>query len=321
MPKVSSSLMVLLVLRIPIFRFTRISIDKAALYVSAPSDSTPKGTHNLSLTMSSHRNETGNRTESENTSHVRNLAALEHAQISDSNRSKLHVTHPKLAHGRPGPIPQNGVKTVPSRLVDATPIVSSTLSDSSRLETVANLNPSAVGPKNGTKADADSEFFEAAHVVVGGACRRSGFFARRGCALGCTCAWYEYCDTSVLEVVEFSNAGTCAARWSLALLGILLICCLNTCIYVACCLRDESCNEMESTAVEPESFCMEDRQSFVSQSTGESEWSAWPLQDTRLSGSHRSSRIKRFFTSVRHTWRDHCRSHTMMLDGQHAYYH
>lgn len=238
MQKMSIHVVVPLLVRIPGVFFARISIDKIALYVSAPSDLHLKKSSNFSLTAQLQRNDTGIRKDGNSTSQVWNVAPPEHAKVPDVHRSKLHAMRSKSDQEHPLLISQSDLKTVSSRHAESPPKTFSTLSE--LLSTVENpKGPTYVRtPKKTTWADVQSNFFQAAGLVPGVPCKRSGFFAGHGCSLGCTCAWYEYCSKNKREHLESINVGMCTTSTFAPLLLMLLLCFSNICLCMICLSKD-----------------------------------------------------------------------------------
>lgn len=257
MSKISIQITVLLLARVPGFLFARISIDKVAFYVSAPSDPNPKNSSNLSLNATSHRDHIG---------------------------PALHARHPMLLQASSRTVHRTGLNTVASNWSES-------------LLTVARPNASSFGltPKNASKANARINFFQAAGLVEGEACKRFGFFRGRGCALGCICNWYQYCDTSAEEEdSRFANVGMCAVRWKALLLFVLLLCSSTTCVCFFTLGNKQSSDEDEV-----------------------SDEDATPRSFTRGSSSSRNS-VKRFklsLSNLKHSARDANRSRTKQMDG------
>lgn len=81
-------------------------------------------------------------------------------------------------------------------------------------------------PTHTSKEDAQKEFFEIAGILPGSSCKRSGFFKGRGCALGCKCQWFQYCDKTPEDASEYVKVGICHRRWAVFLVPFLLISCL-----------------------------------------------------------------------------------------------
>lgn len=241
MPKISVDSGLLLA-HIPGFLFARFSIDKAALFVSGAADPNAKNSSKFSLTASSHHNETGNRTDCNDSLQAGTWAPLGHSEVLDLQRSKLHASHATITQRTT--TSQTGLNRPPSTLVASPPKSSSTLSE---LLTVANPNSSAFGltPKNGTKVDAQRYFFQASGLSEGDACKRIGFFRFRGCALGCTCAWYEHCGEGAEDTPEYIKVGICVINWKVPLLCVLLLCCGNACLILACLSQEDPQEEVE----------------------------------------------------------------------------
>lgn len=238
---------------IPGFAFVRIGMDKVsvlvpagkvAVFVPRLDDLNPNNSSKVSLTTWSHRDGTGNRTDNANASQVATTQSFQYSGVHSLHRSKLHAIRPTLVQGSPRLVTRT--TEIPSSLLDS---LLKAFSASSMLFTTASPNVSVLGltHKSSTKADAKNNFFQAAGVGEGTACKHIGVFAERGCALGCTCSWYQYCDERAEGPSEFINVGICAVHWSMQLLFLSLICCSCTCVTFATALKERFAKESESS--------------------------------------------------------------------------
>lgn len=151
--------------------------------------------------------------------------------------SETFFANAVYVQGKPQADPQKDLHTASSRFVSAFPKGSASslqngLSAFNELSLVAYPNGSEFGltPKNGSKVDAWERFFQAAGIMPGDACKTSGFFQGRGCAIGCSCQFWQYCDKTTDDASEFINVGICTQSWALPLLAI----CLMSCICYTC---------------------------------------------------------------------------------------
>lgn len=131
------------------------------------------------------------------------------------------------------------VRSLPKGLVSSLPKGFSALSE---LSSVAYFNGSdfSLKPDKGTKAEAREKFFQVAGIIPGDACKTSGFFKGRGCAIGCSCPLFQYCETKE-NAPDLINVGVCSQSRALLLLAICLFMC--TCCICSNALSAEAAQE------------------------------------------------------------------------------
>lgn len=217
--------MVSLLVRIPRFLCTRISIDKVAEFVSALEDINPKNSSKPLWAPSSDRNGTGFTPNATHSAHFHRKSRLA--------------------------LPISLTTTLP-RPIES---LSETFSAFSELSSSAAMpgGSESVLTSHSSRKAAHKNFLQIAGIGEGEACKRRGFFAGRGCALGCTCPWYQYCDESAGGTTEVIHVGICATSWKLLIvLSISLLCCSCTCVLLASNSQGQSWEEVSDEPVTPQ---------------------------------------------------------------------